>query len=150
MGSWPRPGAPGSVLGAVFAQRRLHAGNEFAWLIVAVLVGGVGFGATALAPVLVVALLLMVVGGLARAWGASRNRAIFQRRTPDEVRSRVLGALEATILLSLGASFALGGPVVGAIGARWTYAIGGVSFLLAAAILWPTFVRDRARSVAPT
>ncbi len=140
----------GSVLGAVFAQRRLNAGNEFAWLIVAVLIGGIGFGATALAPALVVAVLLMVVGGLGEGVGGVAEQGIFQRRTPDEVRSRVLGALEATILLSLGASFALGGPVVGAIGARWTYAIGGVSFLLAAAILWPTFVRDRARSTSPT
>lgn len=140
----------GSVVGAVFAQRRLDATSEFSWLIVAVLVGGVGFGATAWAPVLPLALLFMLVGGVGEGVGGVAEQGIFQRRTPDEVRSRVLGALEATILLSLAASFALAGPVVGAIGARWTYAIGGVSFLFAAAILWPTFIRDRARTVFPT
>ena len=137
----------GSVVGAVLAQRWLRAENEFGWLIVAVLIGGVGFGSTAFAPVLVLALLFMVVGGIGEGVGGVAEQGIFQRRTPDEVRSRVLGALEATILLSLAASFVIGGPVVGAIGARWTYAIGGVSFVFAALILLPTYVRDRARTV---
>ena len=132
----------GSVIGVVVAQRRLHADNEFAWLIAAVLVGGVGFGATAVAPVLSLALLCMVVGGVGEGVGGVAEQGIFQRRTPDEVRSRVLGALEATILLSLAASFLIGGWVVGVIGARWAYGIGGVSFLLAAAILAPTYVRE--------
>jgi MFS family permease len=136
----------GSVIGAVVAQRRLRADNEFAWLIVAVLIGGVGFGATAWAPVLVLALLFMVVGGVGEGVGGVAEQGIFQRRTPDEVRSRVLGALEAIILLSLAGSFVLGGPVVGAIGARWTYAIGGVGFLFAASILAPTYLRDRVRA----
>jgi MFS family permease len=136
----------GSVIGAVLAQRRLRADNEFAWLIVAVLIGGVGFAATAWAPILLLALLFMVIGGVGEGVGGVAEQGIFQRRTPDEVRSRVLGALEATILLSLAASFALGGPVVGAIGARWTYVIGGVSFLFAALILAPTYLRDRART----
>jgi MFS family permease len=139
----------GSVIGAVAAQRLLRASNEFAWLIVAVLIGGLGFGSTSVAPVLGLALLFMVVGGIGEGVGGVAEQGIFQRRTPDEVRSRVLGALEATILLSLAASFVLGGPVVGAIGARWTYAIGGVSFLFAAAILAPIYVRDRARTVSP-
>jgi MFS family permease len=139
----------GSVIGAVVAQRLLRASNEFAWLIVAVLIGGLGFGSTSFAPVLGLALLFMVVGGIGEGVGGVAEQGIFQRRTPDEVRSRVLGALEATILLSLAASFVLGGPVVGVIGARWTYAIGGVSFLFAAAILAPIYVRDRARTVSP-
>ena len=139
----------GSVIGAVVAQRRLRADNEFAWLIVAVLIGGLGFGSTAFAPALAIALLFMVVGGIGEGVGGVAEQGIFQRRTPDEVRSRVLGALEAAILLSLAVSFVIGGPVVGAIGARWTYAIGGVSFLCAAAILVPTYRRDRARSSTP-
>ncbi len=139
----------GSVIGAVMAQRFLRAENEFAWLIVAVLIGGVGFGSTSFAPVLGLALLFMVVGGIGEGVGGVAEQGIFQRRTPDEVRSRVLGALEATILLSLAASFVLGGPVVGAIGARWTYAIGGVSFVFAGAILAPVYARNRARSPSP-
>ena len=140
----------GSVIGAVLAQRRLRADNEFAWLIVAVMIGAVGFGATAVAPVLILALLFMVVGGIGEGVGGVAEQGIFQRRTPDEVRSRVLGALEATILLSLAASFVIGGPVVDVIGARWAYAIGGVSFLFSAGILLPTYARDRARSVTTT
>ena len=136
----------GAVIGVVVAQRKLHATNEFAWLIVAVLVGGIGFGSTAIAPVLAVALVLMVVGGVGEGVGGVAEQGIFQRRTPDEVRSRVLGALEGTILLSLGASFLVGGWVVGWIGARWSYAVGGVGFLLAAAILAPTYVGDRGRA----
>jgi MFS family permease len=136
----------GSVIGAVVARRRLNAATEFAWLFVAVLIGGLGFGVTAVAPILVLALLFMVVGGVGEGVGGVAEQSIFQRRTPDEVRSRVLGALEATILLSLAVSFVIGGPVVGAIGARWTYAIGGLGFVFAAAILSPAYLRERARS----
>jgi MFS family permease len=136
----------GSVIGAVLARRRLQAENEFAWLIVAVLIGGLGFGVTAVAPVLILALLFMVVGGVGEGVGGVAEQGIFQRRTPDEVRSRVLGALEATVLLSLGVSFLIGGLVVGVIGARWTYAIGGLGFLFAAVILSPAYLRERARS----
>jgi MFS family permease len=131
----------GAVIGSIVAQRRLRASNEYRSLIVAVLIAGVAFGSTAVAPWLAVALLCMVVGGVGEGVAGVAEQGIFQRRAPDEVRSRVLGALEATILISLAVSFLFGGAVVDALGPRVTYAIGGITFLLAAAILAPGYAR---------
>jgi MFS family permease len=135
----------GAVIGSIVAQRRLHASTEYRSLIAAVLIAGVGFGTTAVAPWLAVAVLCMVVGGVGEGVAGVAEQGIFQRRTRDEVRSRVLGALEAIVLISLAVSFVFGGTVVDALGPRPTYAIGGVTFLLAAAILWPGYLRGPAR-----
>ena len=69
--------------------------------------------------------------------GGVAEQGIFQRRTPDEVRSRVLGALEATILLSLAASFVIGGA--GRRGDRRAVDVRdrGLGFVFAALILSP-------------
>jgi MFS family permease len=138
----------GAVIGSIVAQRRLRASNEYRSLIIAVLIAGVAFGSTAVAPWLAVALLCMVVGGVGEGVAGVAEQGIFQRRAPDAVRSRVLGALEATILISLAVSFLFGGAVVDALGPRVTYAIGGVTFLLAAAILFPGYAR-MVESAAP-
>ncbi len=131
----------GAVIGSVLAQRRLRAANEYRSLIGAVLIAGLGFGTTAVAPWLVIALMCMVVGGVGEGVAGVAEQGIFQRRAPDDVRSRVLGALEAIVLISLGLSFVFGGTVVDALGPRITYAIGGLTFLLAAAILAPGYGR---------
>ncbi len=131
----------GAVIGSVLAQRRLRAANEYRSLIGAVLIAGLGFGTTAVAPWLVIALMCMVVGGVGEGVAGVAEQGIFQRRAPDDVRSRVLGALEAIVLISLALSFAFGGTVVDALGPRITYAIGGLTFLLAAAILAPGYGR---------
>jgi MFS family permease len=138
----------GAVIGSIVAQRWLRASNEYRSLIAAVLIGGLGFGTTAVAPWLAIALLCMVVGGVGEGVAGVAEQGIFQRRTPDDVRSRVLGALEAIVLISLAVSFVFGGAVVDALGPRITYAIGGVTFLLAAAILAPSYLRGRARTDA--
>lgn len=131
----------GAVIGTVIAQRRLRAANEYRSLITAVLIAGLGFGLTAIAPWLIIALLCMVVGGVGEGVAGVAEQGIFQRRTPDDVRSRVLGALEAIVLISLAVSFLFGGSVVDALGPRVTYAIGGITFALAGAILWPGYTR---------
>lgn len=131
----------GAVIGSIVAQRLLRAANEYRLLIIAVLIAGLGFGTTAVAPWLAIALLCMVVGGVGEGVASVAEQGIFQRRTPDDVRSRVLGALEAIVLISLAVSFVFGGSVVDALGPRITYAIGGVTFALAAAILLPGYVR---------
>ena len=136
----------GAVIGSIVAQRWLRASNEYRSLIIAVLIGGLGFGTTAVAPWLAIALLCMIVGGVGEGVASVAEQSIFQRRTPDEVRSRVLGALEAIVLISLAVSFLFGGTVVDALGPRVTYAIGGVTFALAAAILAPAYLRDRAHT----
>jgi hypothetical protein len=46
---------------------------------------------------------------------------MLQRRTPDRIRSRVSAALDAVVLGAMGASFALGAPLVTWLGAQGVY-----------------------------
>jgi predicted MFS family arabinose efflux permease len=59
---------------------------------------------------------------------------ILQRRTPDAIRGRVVGANESALTLALTAGFLAAGPVMAAFGAQATYAVGGLAALGAAAL----------------
>src|SRR4029077_7437635 len=62
---------------------------------------------------------------------------IAQRRTPDAVRSRVMGAIDALVTVGLALSFVAAGPFVAAVGPRGAYAAAGISSLIGGAILFP-------------
>jgi MFS family permease len=98
---------------------------------------GAGIGLVALAPWFALAVGLVLAGGLGEGFGGVAEQGLIQRRTPDVIRSRVVGATEAAVMVAFAASFAFGGPLVDAIGVRWTYAIGGLSCLAGAAIILP-------------
>ncbi len=61
----------------------------------------------------------------------------FQRRSPDAVRSRVLAALEAVFLLGLAVAFPFGGLLVGVLGPKAAYALGGAGAAVSALMLIP-------------
>jgi MFS family permease len=50
---------------------------------------------------------------------------IMQRRTPDAVRSRVLGAFDSVVHIGMAFSFVAAGPAVAWLGARGIYVVGG-------------------------
>jgi MFS family permease len=126
----------GSILGSL-AGRKLTAHNEMRWLIVgAAGVSLFAFG-IALSPWFALVLALSVAWGAADGLVVVADQNIFQRRTPDAVRSRVLGALEGIVhgtlvFAYLGAAVAL--PVVGA---RGMYALLGVGAGLSVVVLLP-------------
>ena len=126
----------GSILGSL-AGRKLTAQNEMRWLIVgAAGVSLFAFG-IALSPWFALVLALSVAWGAADGLVVVADQNIFQRRTPDAVRSRVLGALEGIVhgtlvFAYLGAAVAL--PVVGA---RGMYALLGVGAGLSVIVLLP-------------
>jgi MFS family permease len=95
----------------------------------------VGLFLVAASPWWIVVLVLMAGLGLSDGFGNVAEQGIIQRRTPDAVRSRVGGAIEAAALLALAVSFAFGGFVVDAFGPRSAYLIGGVAALLASLVL---------------
>ena len=53
-----------------------------------------------------------------RGFASVSEQGLLQRRTPDAVRSRVAGAVEAATLLSLAVSLTVGGPIVEWLGPR--------------------------------
>jgi ENTS family enterobactin (siderophore) exporter len=139
----------GSVIGSL-ASRRLREHTEARALIVGTVVMGVTTAGIALSPWFPPILALLVLCGAADAVTMVVDRSIQQRRTPDAVRSRVVGASEAMIDIALSIGFVLGGPAVAALGPRVTYALGGVCGLLGAVVLIPVVRASRGAPVAET
>jgi MFS family permease len=125
----------GAALGAVFAARWLTAEREPRTLLVSVLLGGLIMFAVGWSPVWIAALALMVAEGICEGFASVAEQGLLQRRTPDDVRSRVAGAVEAATLIALAVSLTAGGPIVEALGPRTAYYIGGAMTVAAALIM---------------
>ena len=130
----------GSVLGSL-AGRWLSEATELRWLVLGTaFTAAVGI-AIALSPWFALVLVLNV------AWGASEGvtnvaeQNLFQRRTPDSVRSRVLGAVEGLFHGGLAVSYVAAAFVLPVVGARGMYAIAGVAAGLAVLVLLPLLAR---------
>jgi MFS family permease len=126
----------GSILGSL-AGRWLTAATEMRWLILGTAFTACLGIAIALSPWFALVLVLNV------AWGASEGitgvaeQNLFQRRSPDSVRSRVLGAIEGLFHGGLTVSFVAAAFVLPVVGARGMYAIAGVAAGLSAIVLLP-------------
>jgi MFS family permease len=125
----------GAALGAVLAARWLTARREPRTLLFAVLLGGVVMFAIGWSPVWIAALALMVAEGICEGFASVAEQGLLQRRTPDDVRSRVAGAVEAATLIALAVSLTAGGPIVEALGPRTAYYIGGAMTVIAGLIM---------------
>ena len=73
---------------------------------------------------------------------------VYQIRSPDEVRSRVLGALETVFLVGLAVSFPFAGLLIAAFGPKVCYAVAGAGTVTAAALILPLLRRHRASAAA--
>jgi MFS family permease len=136
----------GAAAGAVLAGRHLDARREAVSLIVTIAVGGAAMLVVAISPWWALVLALMLIAGLAEGWSGVAEQGLLQRRTPDELRSRVNGFVEACLLLAFGVSFLIGGPLVDRFGPRSAYAIGAVAAIGALFVMAPAvkaLMRDR-------
>lgn len=127
--------AGGAALGAVLAGRWLTARREPQTLLFAIFVGGFIMFGIGWSPLWILALAFVVTEGICEGFASVAEQGLLQRRTPDDVRSRVVGAVEAATLIALAISFAIGGQIVDVVGPRAAYFIGGVTTLIAALIM---------------
>jgi MFS family permease len=126
----------GSILGSL-AGRWLSAATELRWLVLGTaFVACIGV-AIALAPWFALVLVLNVAWGAAEGITGVAEQNLFQRRTPDSVRSRVLGALEGLFHGGLAVSYVAAAFVLPVVGARGMYAIAGVAAGLSVIVLLP-------------
>jgi MFS family permease len=138
----------GAMAGSL-AGRLLNESNERRFLVLCSFVTALGFASVAFAPAFWFVLVAMLVSGASDGLVDVAVEVIFQRLSPDAVRSRVIAALEAVFLLGLAASFLFAGPLVDALGAKAAYALAGAGCLATAAMLLP-LLRSRASSEAPS
>jgi MFS family permease len=127
--------AGGAAVGAVLAGRWLTARREPQTLLFAILVGGLIMFGIGWSPLWILALAFVVTEGICEGFASVAEQGLLQRRTPDDVRSRVVGAVEAATLVALAISFAIGGQIVDVVGPRAAYYLGGVTTLIAALIM---------------
>jgi MFS family permease len=130
----------GSVLGSL-AGRWLSPRNELRWLVLGTaFVACIGI-AIALSPWFALVLALNIAWGAGAGLTSVAEQNILQRRTPDSVRSRVLGAVEGLFHGGLTVSYVAAAFVLPVVGARGMYAIAGVAAGLAVLVLLPLWAR---------
>lgn len=137
----------GTVVGSLIG-RRVTVEAEGRWMVwCSAFVAVTAFG-VALAPWFALVLVWMVLFGLADGPTQVVEQNLLQRRTPDVVRSRVMGAWETMFHAALALALVGGAAVVPLVGPQGAYAIGGITGVVGTLILVP-FLRwlpDRGRS----
>jgi MFS family permease len=131
-GSWGAGAIAGSLLG-----QRLGSRRERAMMIGSAAGMAVGFAMIGVAGWFAIVLFGMAFAGVAEGAGSVAEQGIVQRRTPDAVRSRVIAASEAALLVAFAASFGFASPIIQLAGVQGTYVIAAAASVAAAAILVP-------------
>jgi MFS family permease len=124
----------GALVGAL-AARKLTDRVELRALVWCSMVTAVAVAAVAVVPWFPLILVVLAVAGTADGVVDVAYLGVLQRRTPDAVRSRVIGAFEGFSMLAFAASFIFAGVVVDALGPKNSYALAGGLALLTPAIL---------------
>lgn len=133
----------GSVAGS-FAGRWLNEDKEAPALFLGMLLVAFATAAIGVSPWFVPILAMALLSGIGDAIAIVADQGIQQRRTPDAVRSRVMAAVEAVVMVSYAVALLFAGQVLRALGPQHVYLIGGATALIGAAVLWPVVRPTRA------
>jgi MFS family permease len=125
----------GLVLGGL-AAGSLLAGNLAGVYVRLLVIFAVGIFAAALVPTVWLGALAMVVAGFGNGGAVVANITFVQRGAADAVRGRAFTVLMSVTYGVLGLALVCAGPITNAIGARWVYALGAATILVAAAVAW--------------
>lgn len=129
----------GTVIGSLLS-RRLNEKTEPSAMVVGLAVIAVTAVVAGLSPWFALLCGAILVMGLGDGISSVANQGIMQRRTPDAVRSRVSGAMEACIHGGLAVSYVIGGSAVRVLGPRGVYIVGGLLALVGSAVAGPTLL----------
>ncbi len=128
---WTAAGV-GAVIGALFASQWMERRGTATVYAAAIALMGIGDIAAGSSPNVWVAIWCLMLGGVGNATAIVCNSLLVQRCAPDQIRGRVFTVLIGATSAVLGVGMALTGPLVDAVGPRWSYAIAGGVALVAA------------------
>ncbi len=116
---------------------------------VALLAGGIGLVstgaiATALLPSLVAVAVAQAVGGMGNAAENIATDTLVQRITPRHLLGRAFGAVATAAQLGSAVAYAAAGPLIGLVGPRGAFLLGGVGTAFAVVVAIPA-LRTHAR-----
>jgi MFS family permease len=137
----------GSVVGSLAAGRWFSARTEPFGLVAGIGIVALSAGIVWIAPWFQLVLVAIVVMGIGDGLSMVAHQGIVQRRAPDAVRARVMGAMDAVIHVGLGLSYLVAGPAVDALGPRGVYGVGGLGTVIGVLILLPILREARAVAV---
>jgi MFS family permease len=126
----------GSLLGSL-AGRWVNERNEAAVLVAGALALALGTAAVAASPVFWPVVIAIFVAGFGDAFMAVAEQSLYQRRTPDGIRSRVMAAQDALVQVAMAFAFCFAGLVVALVGPRGAYLVGGATAVVAVLLLVP-------------
>lgn len=93
--------------------------------------------ATGLAPALGVAAVAQAVAGGANSLEVIATDTLVQQRVPAPLRGRLFGAVSTSAQVGSGVAYAVGGPLVAAVGPRTTFVIAGAGAVAGLGALLP-------------
>jgi predicted MFS family arabinose efflux permease len=126
----------GTIVGA-WLSRGVRRDREALWIVsFSGLMAATCF-AVALSPWFWLILVWVAAFGLADGPTQVVEQNLLQRRTPDAVRGRVMGAWEAVMTVSFVAALLLGGVVVGSVGPKRAFIFAGILATAGSALLLP-------------
>jgi len=132
----------GALAGSL-AGKRLTVQTERQVMVWASFVTAVGFGSVVFMPTIGPVFAAMVLAGASDGIVDVAVEVIFQRRSPDHVRSRVIASLEAVWHGGLALSFLFAGTLIDALGPKAAYALAGAGSALASVMLLPVLREPR-------
>jgi MFS family permease len=120
----------GMAAGSWYAGRRLGPETEAAGVLAGRLCMAAGVGLVALAPGIWQMLVCYLLGGIGGGFMGVAAQSLILRRTPDRLRARTLGAIDACRNTAFGLGIAGAGAMVSLAGPRPVYAAVGVTMAL--------------------
>jgi len=130
----------GMLTGSLLAPRNHDALRRRYLLAIALL--GAGLLATAIAPMLPLAMLGFSVAGIGNGLFLVTVRVLMQKLIPEAAHGRAFGLLDAIDSWGFGAAIVAGGALAASVGGRATFALAGLLALLVFFIAFRTTSRE--------
>lgn len=139
----------GGLVGAVIAGALVGRGRLAGDFGLGVLLFGIPLALVPAWRDLGFALLLLGVVGVGNTLADVSGMTLLQRAAPDAVLSRVFGALESLLLLTVGLGAVVAPALVSALGARGALVVSGLMLPVLVAPSWPLLRRIDREAVVP-
>jgi MFS family permease len=124
----------GLMLGTL-ATRYIKAGSEWFWVRCGAVGVAVGWATISVTPWFALVLIGSVVAAVLDGIGGTAGFTVYQQASSDEVRGRVLAAVNAVGLMANVVGFGLAGALTAWIGFRGVYAVGAGAAMVGVALL---------------
>jgi MFS family permease len=125
----------GMLLASIACTRTARGRSPKALLVLAIAATGAGTLLTGLAPVLAIVLAAQMVAGAGNAMENIGYDTLVQNLVPRPYLGRVFGTVGTAAQIGAGLAYAVGGPLVGLVGARATFILAGTGTLAVLPVL---------------